>query len=289
MREFLDIVNTAFLYVNPQLEIKRLNEKIDMLQFILLGLGFVILLLVVIIALQRRSLYESRGEGSGRRSVKSIFKTKKKAGKAAALATGVIASRQLPDPGLIFKYSLAQEQVMEKEITVGQVSGNIKTYSTEIIDDHLTVYIRIIEGQRDRDIYDLPDQVVEEYQVDLRRDGKVLIFYPGLEGYREMGSRERIYIKGEPDVTGDPTFASLEAKTPVRFRLGDRLNQDGKFINGYFEFHLFTQNYEVKTKAGIPKIEKNFLLRLYKIYPGYDTGSTNSDGLYPMVDPFTTG
>ena len=104
-----------------------------------------------------------------------------------------------------------------------------------------------------------------------------------------MGSRERIYIKDTPDETGDPTFPEIEAKSPVRFRIGDRLNQDNKFVNGFFEFHLFTKDYEVKTKAGIPKIEKYFLVRLYKIYPGYDTGSPTDDGLYPMVDPFVTG
>jgi len=39
---------------------------------------------------------------------------------------------------------------------------------------------------------------------------------------------------------------------------------------------------------GIPKIEKNFMIRLYKIYPGYDTGNPNEDGLYPMIDPYAT-
>ncbi|MDA3821169.1 MAG: hypothetical protein PF450_00960, partial [Bacteroidales bacterium] len=84
-------------------------------------------------------------------------------------------------------------------------------------------------------------------------------------------------------------FGEIQAKQPLRFRIGDRLNQNGKFINGYFEFHLFTQSYEVQTQGGIPKIEKNFMLRLYKIFPGYDTGAQNNEGLYPMVDLFTTG
>ena len=119
-------------------------------------------------------------------------------------------------------------------------------------------------------------------------DGKVLIYYPGLEGYKPMGSRERIYIKAEPDETGEPTFPAIEAKQPIRFRVGDRLNQDDKFVNGFFEFHLFTQDYEAKTKAGIPKVEKNFMLRLYKIYPGYDISGVTEEGLYPMMDPYST-
>jgi hypothetical protein len=123
----------------------------------------------------------------------------------------------------------------------------------------------------------------------MKRDGRVLLYYPGLEGWRQMGARERFYIKQEPDVAGDPTFPVIEAKQPVRLRIGDRLNQDEKFANGYFEFHLYTQDYEVKTSAGIPKIEKNFMLRLYKIYPGYDMASPSPDGLYPMSDPFRAG
>jgi hypothetical protein len=214
---------------------------------------------------------------------------KKPAGAPAPAAGPAVSPKDLPDPGLVFKYSLAKENVVEKTITIGQRDGSIKTFSTEIIDDHLTIFIRIIENTRDRDIYDLPDKISEEYLVDLRRDGKALIYMPGTQSFREMGSRERIYIKAAPDEAGDPTFPALDAKSPVRFRLGDRLDQDGKFKNGFFEFHLFTQDYEVKTKAGIPKTEKNFLLRLYKIYPGYDTAKSTADGLYPMVDPFTTG
>ena len=30
------------------------------------------------------------------------------------------------------------------------------------------------------------------------------------------------------------------------------------------------------------------MIRLYKIYPGYDTGNPNEDGLYPMIDPYAT-
>lgn len=198
-----------------------------------------------------------------------------------------IRPKELPDPGLLFRFSMADENVTEKTINVGQSQGSIKTFSTEIVNDHLNLYIRIIENRRDRDIYDLPKKLSEEYLIDMRRGGKALIFYPGLKSFQEMSSRQRVYIKEEPDETGELTFGKLEPTAPVRFRLGDRLNQDGKFINGFFEFHLFTKDYEVKTKAGIPKIEKLFFLRLYKIYPGYDTGNPNPDGFYPMIDPFT--
>jgi len=286
MQIFLHKIIQA-LHVDPR--VYELQKDIEFYQYLLLGAVIVILLLILIIYLQRRLVITLRSGNTLPPRPKLLPRRKAaQQQKAAAPAIARVAPKELPDPGLIFKYSLAKENVMEKTITIGQVEGNIKTYSTELIDNHLSLYIRILEDRRDRDIYDLPDIIMEEYQLDLRRDGKVLIYYPGLEGFREMGSRERLYIKKEPDEAGDPTFQSLEPKSPVRFRLGDRLNQDGKFISGFFEFHLFNQEYEVKTKAGIPKIEKNFLIRLYKIYPGYDTGSPTDDGLYPMVDPFTT-
>lgn len=279
-----------FLHVDPR--VYELEKDIEFYQYILLGAIFVVILLIIIVYLQRRLVTSLRG-GRSLKGAKKIPGRGKPMpapeAHAAAHTAARISPKELPDPGLIFKYSLAKENVKEKMITIGQLEGNIKTCSTEIIDNHLSVFIRIIENRRDRDIYDLPDRIKEEYQLDLRRDGKILIYYPGLEGFREMGSRERIYIKAEPDETGDPTFPTIEAKSPIRLRLGDRLNQDGKFVNGYFEFHLFNQDYEVKTKAGIPKVEKNFLIRLYKIYPGYDTGSPTDDGFYPMVDPYTTG
>lgn len=274
-----------FLHIDPR--VYELEKDIEFYQYILLGSIFVIILLIIIVFLQRRLVVSLRG-GKPPKSAKKI-KRREQPMEATAGTAARISPKELPDPGLIFKYSLAKENVKEKLITIGQFEGNIKTYSTEIIDNHLSIYIRIIENRRDKDIYDLPDIIKEEYQLDLRRDGKILIYYPGLEGFREMGSRERIYIKDKPDEAGDPTLPSIEAKSPIRFRLGDRINQDGKFVSGYFEFHLVNQDYEVKTTVGIPKIEKNFLVRLYKIYPGYDTGSPTGDGLYPMVDPFTTG
>jgi len=278
-----------FLGIDPR--VYELEKDIEFYQYIVFGSILIIILMILIIYLQRRLITGlRRGDAPAPKKIRK-GKRVKKAAKAAAKTTTTVQTSQgdLPDPGLIFKYSLGKEHITEKTITIGQLEGNIKTFSTEIIDNHLSVFIRIIENRRDKDIYDLPDKIFEEYQLDLRRDAKALIYYPSLTGFREMGSRERIFVKKEPGEAGDPTFPEIDVKSPVRFRLGDRLNQDGKFVSGYFEFHLFSQDYEVKTKAGIPKVEKNFLIRLYKIYPGYDTGSPNEDGLFPMIDPFTTG
>lgn len=283
-----------FLHLDPR--VYELEKELEFHRYIIFAAVLVIIILGLVVYLQRKIL-DSYKKGDSPSLLKRLKpKPKAKAAESApqpqqppaSAAKGKVTPKELPDPGLIFKYSLAKEDQNEKTITIGQTEGNIKTYSTEIIDNHLSINIRIIENKRDQDIYNLPEKLVEEYLLDIRRDGKVLIFYPGLENFREMGSRERIYVKKEPDETGDPTFAVIEPKQPIRFRLGDRLNQDGKFVGGYFEFHLFTQDYEVQTKAGIPKTEKNFLVRLYKIYPGYDTGAPNEDGLYPMIDPFTS-
>ena len=277
-------------HIDPR--VYELEKDIEFYQFIFWGSVVIIILLLIIVYLQRIAISGYR-KGKDSKILPKLSKKKKyddeDVPESKPSAQALVKPKDLPDPGLIFKYSLAKEHVTEKLLTIGQVDGNIITYSTEIIDNHLSINIRIIDNRREKDIYDLPDIIYEEYQLDIRRDGKVLIYFQGLDRFREMGSRERIYIKNDQDEAGEPTFPELKAKSPIRFRIGDRLSQEGKFINGYFEFHLFTQDYEVKTKTDIPKIEKNFLIRIYKIYPGYDTGSPTDEGLYPMVDPFTTG
>ncbi|WCL48370.1 hypothetical protein [Leptospira sp. GIMC2001] len=191
----------------------------------------------------------------------------------------------LPDPGLIYKYSVHGDSP-EKIITIGQKEGTIKTYSTEISDHHLTIMIRSINKSNSRDIYDLPDKIVEEYIIDFRRGNKIIYMLPGVTAIEEMGARMRVYIKSTPDASGDPSYADINPQQPIRFRLGDRLTQDGKFRASFFEFHFYTKDFETATKSGIPCIEKQFFLKLYKIYPGYDTASQNEDGLFPMIDPF---
>ncbi len=292
-------------YDYAEQQIQLLKKEVSGLQYAIFGLIFVIVLLFTAIFLQWRIIFQLRKKEKESAAEQNLSSNAAKSQSAAPniepkeknpktntsqaiKQSKHVAAKQLPDPGLIFKFSLAQEQVQEKTILVGQKNGTIKTYSTEIMDDHLSIYIRILENRADQDIYNLPDIIYEQYQLYLRRDGKVLLYYPGLSTYQEMSSRERIYIKQTKEDTGELTFANLDAQQPIRFRLGDRLNQDGKFVSGYFEFHLFTQDYETKTKSGIKKIEKNFFLRLYKIYPGYDTAAQNDEGLFPMVDPFST-
>ncbi len=278
-----------FQQLDPR--IYELQKEVEFYRILLSASVLVIFILTLAVVLQRIFLEKMRKPGnksvddpeSNNSSVKDRSEKKIK----KTIAKGVVDSKNLPDPGLIFRYSLARGDVTGKLITIGQTEGNIKTYSTEIINDHLNVHIRILNNRSEKDLNNLPDSIYEEYMIDLRRGGEALICYPGLEAFRPMGVSERIYIMKEADPAGDPAFRTIDPKQPVRIRLGERLNQNEKFVNGYFEFHIFNQEYEVKTDAGITKYENNFLLRLYRIYPGYDISSPGKDGLYPMMAPFS--
>lgn len=283
---FLNIDNTILL----------LEKDKVFFQNVASALAFVVVILFIVVYLLRRNIIRlKKTQVPEEKTSYKILKTKAKKEKVKPAplppvqSTGLVHPQKLPDPGLIFKYLVTQKDNYEKLITLGQTEGAIKTYSTEIIDNHLQIYIRIMQD-RDRDIYNLPGQIKERYIIDLRRDGKTMFFYPGQKAYQEMSSRMKVYIQEkEEDVDPDDlVFTDLDARNPLRFRIGDRLNQEGKFANGFFEFHLFTKDYQVKTKAGIVKIEKAFFVRLYKIYPGYDTGRPTEEGLFPMIDPFTS-
>lgn len=192
----------------------------------------------------------------------------------------------LPDPGLVYRFNMQDAPGGARRIVIGQKEGNIKTYSTEVLDNHLEIEIRIKEDDN-RDIYDQEALIMQQYRVDIRRGARVMIHYPGAERFREMDARERLLIQEKPDNSGDFQYPELEPKYPIRFQLGDRLRHDGKFMKGYFEFHLFTKNVESE-KAGYKRIDKHFYLRLYRIFPGYDTAASTDEGLFPMIDPFIT-
>ena len=190
----------------------------------------------------------------------------------------------LPDPGLIFRFDLSTEP--QRRIVIGQTDGTIKTYSTEVLDNHLEIDLRVRKDD-DQDIYDQSKSILQRYQVDMRRGGRVMIYYPGSERFREMDSRERLVIQEEPDSSGDFQFAALEPKNPIRFQLGDRIREDGKFVKGYIEFHLFTKPVESE-QAGYKRVDQMFFVRVFKIFPGYDTAHPDDEGLYPMIDPFVS-
>ena len=152
----------------------------------------------------------------------------------------VVDPKLLPDPGLAFRFDMSKGEP-SRRVTIGQRSGTIKTYSTEIIDGHLELEIRVKEDPN-RDIYSGAEKIVQSYQVDLRRGARVMIHLPGMERFREMDSRERLLVQPEADQSGDFQFAGIEPRNPIRFQLGDRLRHDGKFAKGFIEFHLFTKD-----------------------------------------------
>lgn len=196
-----------------------------------------------------------------------------------------VDAKLLPDPGLAFRFDMSKGEP-SRRVTIGQREGTIKTYSTEIIDGHLELEIRIKEDPN-RDIYSGAEKIVQSYQVDLRRGARVMIHFPGMERFREMDSRERLVVQPEPDQSGDFQFVDIAPRNPIRFQLGDRLRHDGKFAKGFIEFHLFTKDQE--TQVGeYTRMDKLFFLRVYKIFPGYDTAHPDAEGLYPMIDPYIT-
>lgn len=186
-----------------------------------------------------------------------------------------IQGKDLPDPGLVFKYMIPL--TVGKVITIGQREGSVVTRSTEVLDHHLTIDISAL---------DTSNLEILSYNLEFRREGKVLIQLPGARDFREMGVKEKIHISKSSHFDEGPYFESLDSNHPLRFRIGSRLNADGKFKVGYFEFHLFTKDVFEKTANGNKRIEKHFYLKLFKIFPGYDTAGQTKEGLVPMLARF---
>ncbi|MBM9589686.1 hypothetical protein JWG41_04470 [Leptospira sp. 201903075] len=186
-----------------------------------------------------------------------------------------VQGKDLPDPGLVFKYVIPIN--VNKIITIGQREGSVITRSTEVLDHHLTIDINSI---------DVSNLDILSYSLEFRREGKVLVQLPGARDFQEMGVKEKLYISKTLSFDEEPCFESLDNNQPLRFRVGSRIGADGKFKTGYFEFHLFTKDVFEKTTNGTKRIEKHFYLKLSKIFPGYDTAGQTREGLVPMLGRF---
>ncbi|PJZ46640.1 hypothetical protein [Leptospira brenneri] len=186
-----------------------------------------------------------------------------------------IQGKDLPNPGLVFKYQVPLNK--NKIITIGQREGNVVTFSTDVLDHHLTIDIEAL---------DVSNLEILSYSLEFRREGKVLIQLPGVRDFREMGVKEKVYISKSLSFEGENCFESFDTNHPIRFRVGNRLGADGKFKVGYFEFHLFNKDVFEKTSSGNKRIEKHFYLKLFKISPGYDTANQTKEGLVPMLTRF---
>ncbi|MCW7469855.1 hypothetical protein [Leptospira kanakyensis] len=186
-----------------------------------------------------------------------------------------VQGKDLPDPGMVFKYIVPLNK--NKIITIGQREGNVITRSTDVLDHHLTVDIEAL---------DVSNLEILSYSLEFRREGKVLIQFPGSKDFHEMGVKEKFYISKALTFEGESCFETLDTNHPLRFRIGSRIGMDGKFKTGYFEFHLFTKDVFEKTDSGNKRIEKNFYLKLVKIFPGYDTAGQTKEGLVPMLGRF---
>ncbi|HPS57900.1 MAG TPA: hypothetical protein PK514_07315 [Spirochaetota bacterium] len=274
-----NLINKIQLFSQIDARVYDLEKQIELYRVVLMAMILAVIILIIICLLQR--LYYTRMRLPGTAAVR-IRPGRKKTRRSPA---GVDPSG-LPDPGLIFRFALPDDGG-DKLITIGRTEGSIKTWSTEIINDHLELHVIYYVNMKEKKLYELPDPLYTDYALELKCRGNVLIHYPGLDGYRRMNPSEKIYITAEPDLDGRISFSTISAARPVRFRLGSELGEWDRFISGYFEFHLYLQDHEVERENGMPAVEKYFMLRLYRIYPGYDVSSPDAGGLYPMIDPFS--
>lgn len=274
-----NLINKIQLFTQIDARVYDLERQIELYRVVLTAMVLAVAILIIICLLQR--MYYTRAGIPGTVPVRS------RAGRSRAKRSRAgIDPSELPDPGLIFRFALPDDGG-DRIITIGRDEGSIRTWSTEIINDHLELHVIYYVNLKEQKLYELPEPLYRDYALELRCRGNVLIHYPGLDGYRKMNTSEKIYITSEP---GDPDricFNTINASQPVRFRLGSELGEWDRFISGYFEFHLYLQDHEVEMESGMPSVEKFFMLRLYRIYPGYDVSSPDTDGLYPMIDPFS--
>ncbi len=277
VRVFIALLVVVLLILIPFFS--REKSLYHLVLLITLDLGLVASLIANFVLYRRIRILRGDDPPAKKKSKRS-----KKAARAAAPRLRY-DPKDLPDPGLIFRFDLSKSDG-RKRIVIGQTEGTIKTFSTEIINGHLEFELRV-KDDPDKDIYEQSKAIVQNYQIDLRRGGRAMIYYPGMERFREMDARERIVVQPEADQSGDFQFDHISAKNPIRFQIGDRLRHDGKFSKGYFEFHLFTKDHETEV-AGYKRLDKMFFLRIYKIFPGYDTAHPDDEGLYPMIDPYVS-
>lgn len=275
----INLIYRIKLFSQIDAGVYALEKQIELYRLVLMAMILAVIILIVLCLLQRiyytRRLVPAAAPALARHGKK----------KARSLRAGVDPA-ELPDPGLIFRFALPDDGG-DRIITIGRNEGSIRTWSTEIINDHLELHVIYYVNLKEQKLYELPDPLYTDYAIELRCRGNVLIHYPGLDGYRRMNSSEKIYITSGDAFEDRISFNTITAAQPLRFRLGSELGEWDRFISGYFEFHLYLQDHEVEREGGMPGVEKYFMLRLYRIYPGYDVSSPDTEGLYPMIDPFS--
>ncbi len=275
----INLIYRIKLFSQIDAGVYALEKQIELYRLVLMAMILAVIILIVLCLLQRiyytRRLVPAAAPALARHGKK----------KARGLRAGIDPA-ELPDPGLIFRFALPDDGG-DRTITIGRNEGSIRTWSTEIINDHLELHVIYYVNLKEQKLYELPDPLYTDYAIELRCRGNVLIHYPGLDGYRRMNSSEKIYITSGDAFEDRISFNTITAAQPLRFRLGSELGEWDRFISGYFEFHLYLQDHEVEREGGMPGVEKYFMLRLYRIYPGYDVSSPDPEGLYPMIDPFS--
>jgi len=251
----------------------ELEREIALHRWIILASAAAVVLLACVIVLQALIISRLRRARSaapaGALHVASIAVPPDEGGKDA----GLLSTRML------FKYAPGGRTGAEKTVTIGACEGSIQTMSTEIVNGHLRLTLRPLRCAPSGE-----GALIEDYEVEMTRGGNALVSFPGERAFRVMSLSERLSVGPEPegDLPGAVVVPGVEMGDPVRFRLGGELEADGSFPGGYFEFHLFTRNYELAVDEGAVKTARHFFVRVFDINPGYDEASRREDGLCPM-------
>ncbi|NLV66041.1 MAG: hypothetical protein GXY14_00025 [Spirochaetes bacterium] len=274
-----NLINRIQLFSQIDSGAYNIAQQAEQYRVVLTAMILAVVILLIICLLQR--IYYTR-----LRSPVEVAGHAVKPGKTKKRRARGIDPSLLPDPGLVFRFALPEDGG-DRLITIGRDRGSIRTWSTEILNGHLELRVIYYINLKDKKLYCLPDPFYTDYVLELVCRGNVLIHYPGIDGYRRMASSEKIFITAEPGAPGIISFNNINPTQPVRFRLGSETDEQGRFVSGYFEFHLYLQDHEVERPNGMPAVEKYFMLKLYRIYPGYDVSMPDAEGFYPMIDPFS--
>ena len=174
----LNLINKIQMFSQIDARVYDLERQIELYRVVLTAMVLAVIILIVICLLQR--LYYTRPGTPVSAAVRGRAH-RKKAGRTG----GGVDPSDLPDPGLIFRFALPDDGG-DKLITIGRNEGSIKTWSTEIINDHLELHVIYYVNLKEKKLYELPDALYADYALELRCRGNVLIHYSGLDGYRRM-------------------------------------------------------------------------------------------------------
>lgn len=141
------------------------------------------------------------------------------------------------------------EATRNHTFTVGKLAGNLATKCVAISEDHL-----VFQFKKDRDM--------EEYEIQISRNGPVLYKHPRMNLLSKMEAKEKL-----------ESYEIIGKK--ANFRISDKIVKGG--MANFIELSLSCAFYI--TKLGKERLK--FTISVNKIVPGLNPRLMNKDGLYP--------